>query len=113
MKLEEIKPYQKKISFIAKVISKTEERKVVSRLDDVEHKVCEVVLGDDTGIIYLTLWDDSISSLEINKVYSFQNLYSSEFKKSLRLNLGRFGEFDEVDQEITVNTDNKLSNDIQ
>ncbi|MDD3178300.1 MAG: hypothetical protein PHR26_02160 [Candidatus ainarchaeum sp.] len=112
MKLEEIKPYQKKISFLAKVISKTPERKVVSRLDDVEHKVCEVLLGDDTGIVYLTLWDDSINLLEIGKVYSFKNLYSSEFKKSLRLNLGRFGEFDIFNEDVVVDLDKKLSSDI-
>ena len=96
MKVKDIKPFQKKISLLCKVISKTEIRKVVSRLDEIEHKVCEALIGDDTGVVYLTLWDLSIEKLEEGKVYSFENLYSSEFKKSLRLNLGRFGELKEV-----------------
>ncbi|MDD4049551.1 MAG: hypothetical protein PHX47_00915 [Candidatus ainarchaeum sp.] len=112
MKVKDIKPFQKKISLLCKVISKTEIRKVVSRLDEIEHKVCEALIGDDTGVVYLTLWDLSIEKLEEGKVYSFENLYSSEFKKSLRLNLGRFGEFKEVSQEIEVNNENNISKEV-
>ena len=113
MKIKDIKPYQKKIDLVAKVIEKTEVRSVTSRLDNVEHKVCEALIGDETATIYLTLWDASIDKLENNKVYSFSNLYSSEFKKSLRVNLGRFGEFKELTQELQVNNDVKMSVDIE
>lgn len=113
MNVKDIKPFQKKISLVCKVVSKTELRKVVSRLDEVEHRVCEALIGDDTGTVYLTLWDNSIDVLLEGKVYSFENLYSSEFKKSLRLNLGRFGEFKEIDREISVDTENKLSKDVE
>lgn len=111
MKINEIKAYQKKIDFTALVLEKTELRKVVSKLDDVEHKVCEALVGDETGTVLLTLWDQAIDSLEVGKVYSFKNLYSSEFKKSTRLNLGRFGEFKLVDKKIDVNKENKISKD--
>lgn len=113
MKVKDVKQFQKKIDLICKIVSKTEIRKVVSKLDDVEHQVCEALIGDNTGTIYLTLWDSAINELQVNKVYSFTNLYSSEFKKSLRLNLGRFGEFKEVDQEVSVNLENKLSKETE
>lgn len=109
MKVSEIKNYQKKINLEAKVLEKTPVRTVISRLDNVEHKVCEALIGDDTGTIYLTLWDNAIDSLELEKVYSFKNLFSSEFKKSLRVNLGRFGEFEKIDKNIEVNKDNRMS----
>lgn len=112
MKIKDIKQFQKKITLLCKVLKKTPLRKVVSRLDDIEHNVCEALIGDETGTIYLTLWDASIERLEEGKVYSFENLYSSEFKKSLRLNLGRFGEFKEVFQEISVNLENQLSKEV-
>lgn len=112
MKVKDVKQFQKKISLICKVIEKTPLRKVISRLDEIEHKVCEALIGDETGTIYLTLWDDSINKLEDGKVYSFANLYSSEFKKSLRLNIGRFGEFKEVLQEMQVDLENKMSKDV-
>jgi len=95
MKINEIKSYQKKIDIVGNVVEKTPLRSVVSRLDNIEHKVCEAVIQDDTGKIYLTLWDDSIEKLEIGKTYIFSNLFSSEFKNELRVNLGRFGEFRE------------------
>jgi len=95
MKIKEIRPYQKKIDIVGEILEKTPLRSVTSRLDNVEHKVCEAKVGDDTGTIYLTLWDASIEKLVVGKTYSFNNLYSSEFKKELRVNLGRFGEFSE------------------
>ncbi len=112
MKVKDIRQFQKKITLTCKVILKTPLRKVVSRLDEIEHRVCEVLIGDDTGTVYLTLWDASIDSLYEGKVYLFENLYSSEFKKSLRLNLGRFGEFKEVLEDIIVNTENQMSKDV-
>jgi len=42
----------------------------------------------------LTLWDNVIDSIDIGKIYVFRNLYSSEFKNEVRLNLGRFGTFE-------------------
>ncbi len=102
MKVNEIKSYQKKIDVLGKVVSKTELREVSSRLDDTKHNVCEALIGDETGSIYLTLWDDAIDKLDVGQVYQFNNLFSSEFKKSLRLNIGRFGTFDKVDKEIDV-----------
>jgi replication factor A1 len=111
MKIEEIKSYQKKIDVIAKVLKKTDIRDVNSRLDSSVHKVCEAIIGDETGTIYLTLWDNSIDLIQVGKVYDFKNLFSSEFKRSLRLNIGRFGVFEEIKKDITVNDNNfKSSN---
>ncbi|HNW05718.1 MAG TPA: hypothetical protein PK655_03355 [archaeon] len=105
-KIRDIKHYQKKVDIVAKVIDKTNVREVVSKLDETRHKVCEVLIGDETGTIYLTMWDDAISKIEIGKTYIFRNLFSSEFQKSMRLNIGRFGEFEETDKQIDVNLDN-------
>jgi len=99
MKINEIKLYQKKIDIIGDVLEKTPLRSVTSRLDNVEHKICEAKISDDTGTIYLTLWDASIDNLQVGRKYSFTNLYSSEFKKELRINLGRFGEFNEIKEK--------------
>jgi replication factor A1 len=94
MKIKDIKPFQKKIDLIAKVVNKTEPRKVTSKIDNIEHTVCEAVLEDETGTILLTLWDNVIDTIDIGKIYVFRNLYSSEFKNEVRLNLGRFGTFE-------------------
>jgi replication factor A1 len=105
-KIRDIKHFQKKVDLIAKVIDKTNIREVTSKLDETKHKVCEVLIGDDTGTIYLTVWDEAISKIEIGKAYIFKNLFSSEFQKSMRLNIGRFGEFQETDAQIDVDLEN-------
>ena len=64
----------------------------------------------ETGVIFLTLWDDAIEKVEIGKTYKITNSYTNIFRSSLRLNLGKFGELSESDEEITeVNNDNNLS----
>jgi replication factor A1 len=68
--------------------------------------VCEILIGDDTGTIYLTLWDDAINKIELGKTYLFKNLFSSEFQKSIRLNIGRFGIFEELNKSIDVDLNN-------
>lgn len=105
-KIRDIKHFQKKVDLLAKVIDKTEIRDVTSKLDETKHKVCEVLIGDDTGTIYLTVWDEAIDKIQIGKTYIFKNLFSSEFQKSMRLNIGRFGEFEETDTSVDVATDN-------
>ncbi len=64
------------------------------------------MIGDDTGTIYLTLWDDAINKIELGKTYLFKNLFSSEFQKSIRLNIGRFGIFEELNKSIDVDLNN-------
>lgn len=113
MNIKDIKPYVKKLSLSVKVLEKTPIRKVTSKLDNVEHNVCEALLGDETGTVYLTLWDATIDKIEVGKSYDFTNLYSSEFKKSLRLNIGRFGEFKETSKEISVNLENQFSKPVE
>ncbi len=105
-KIRDIKHFQKKVYLVAKVIDKTNIREVVSKLDETKHKVCEVLIGDETGTIYLTMWDDAISKIQIGKTYLFRNLFSSEFQKSMRLNIGRFGEFEEFEKQMDVAVEN-------
>ncbi len=110
MKIEELKPYQKKIDVIVKTVEKNEVREVVSKLDDSRHRVTEALVGDETGAILLTLWDEAIDKAEIGKVYKIENGYTQFFKNSLRLSIGRFGKFEESKEEIEeVNTENNMS----
>ena len=114
MKIEELKPYQKKIELVVKVVSKAEPKEVKSRWDSSSHRMTEALVGDETGTVLLTLWDDSIDALEDGKTYVVSNAYTTLFKDSLRLNTGRFGEIQAATEEIsTVNTENKMSKDIE
>ncbi len=71
-------------------------------------------MGDKTGCILLTLWNEDIDKMENEKVYLLTNVYTSIFKGSLRLNVGRYGNMQAIDEEIPseVNEDNNLSNEV-
>jgi replication factor A1 len=112
MKISDLKPYMKKVNLNFKVIELTEIRSVKSMLDQIEHKVCEAKIADDSGAVYLTLWDKAIEEIQIQKTYSLENGFTSEFKKSLRVNIGRFGKIQEIQETIKPNTEKMFSAEI-
>lgn len=109
MKISELRPFAKKVELTVKALSKNEVREVSSKLDNSTHKVTEVVVGDDSGTILLTLWDDAIEKVEPGKAYKIANAFTSLFKNTLRLNLGRYGELSESTDDIQVNEQNNVS----
>lgn len=110
MKIGDLKNFSRKVYTVAKVISIGEVRAVTSRSDNSSHEVCEALIADDTGSVYLTLWDDNISQIEEDMILKLDNAYVNVFRGSMRLNLGRYGNFtvleeapfDEVDLENNV-----------
>ena len=110
MKVNELKPYQKKISLLVKIASTGEVREVVARLDNSLHKVAEALAGDETASIMLTLWDGEIDRAEKGKTYGIENAYTTVFRNSIRLNVGKYGKMEESGQQIgEVNVENNLS----
>jgi replication factor A1 len=109
MKISELRPFAKKVELTVKALSKNEIREVTSKLDNSTHKVTEVMVGDDSGTVLLTLWDDAIEKVEPGKAYKIANAFTSLFKNTLRLNLGRYGELSESEDDIQVNETNNMS----
>ncbi len=109
MKVEELGPRSRKVDLVFRVVSLGEERTVTSRRDGSEHRLVEATVGDETGTVIMTLWDDDIETVEEGNTYKLENGYTNVFKGSLRLNSGRYGEIKEVDEEIKVNEKNNIS----
>jgi len=110
IKVGELRTYSRRVNLIAKIIEKSEEREVTSRSDGSIHRVSDALAGDETGSVLLTLWDDDIDRFETEDVIQISNGYVNLFRGSMRLNIGRFGTAEKVDEEIdTVNTENNLS----
>jgi replication factor A1 len=110
MKIADLRPYQKKVDVTVKVLEKNEIREVTSKLDDSQHKVTEALVGDNTGTVLLTLWDDIIDKTEEGKSYKIGNAYTQLFKNSLRLNIGRYGTIEETSEETgQINEQNNIS----
>ena len=98
MKIGDLKSYSRKVYTVAKVISIGEPREVTSRKDNTTHQVCEALVADDTGSVYLTLWDDSIDAVEEDMVLKLDNAYVNVFRGSMRLNLGKYGSYEVLDE---------------
>jgi replication factor A1 len=110
LKIGDLKPGFRNINTIVEVVSVGEPRVVFSQRDRSEHKVTEALVGDSTGAVLLTLWDDQITRFIPGEEFEIRNGYTSLFKGSLRLNIGRYGEVEKVEDKIEeVNTDKNLS----
>lgn len=107
VKVSDLKPYLEKVYLKAKIVEMGEIREVSRG----ERRVADALVGDDTGCIYLTLWDDSIEEFKVGDGIHIENGYVSVFRGSMRLGAGRFGTVTKIEEELPeVNTSNNISN---
>ena len=74
-----------------RVLKKIMDREVFSRRDLSKHRLVELLVGDETGTIILTLWDSDADKVEVDRNYRLIGGYVTRFRGSLRLNLSRRG----------------------
>jgi len=111
VKVESLDPESRQVNVEVKVVSKGQARETVSRRDGSTHRVVDALVGDETGSVYLTLWDDNIDKVNENDTITVKNGYVSLFRGSMRLNIGRYGSLETGAPPIeNVNADNNLSN---
>jgi len=109
-KVGELRTYSRRVNLIAKVVGKGEEREVSSRSDGRTYRLAELLIGDETASVLLTLWDENVDRFDVGDVIQIRNGYVNLFRGSLRLNIGRYGEVEMVEDEIAeVNVENDLS----
>lgn len=111
VKVGELTPNSKAVNVIVKVVSKGEVRSTTSGRDYTAHRVVDALVGDETGSVYLNLWDDNIDKIKEGDVVKVKNGYVNLFRGSMRLNIGRYGSFEVVAEPLVkeVNTENNLS----
>jgi replication factor A1 len=110
VKVENLDLNSRRVNLTVKVLSKSEPRETVSRADGSTHRVADVLVGDETGCLYLTLWDENIEKVNEGDVIDLKNAYISLFRGSMRLNVGRYGSLENSESTIgEVNTENNLS----
>ena len=105
-KIFELKPFQGGVNLIFKVLKKGYVRKI--RKND--SLVSECLIGDDTGTILLTVWDEDIEMLESGEYYSISNGFVNIHRGNLKLNKKRNGEIEPFpSQDYEINSQNNLS----
>ncbi|MFX1560579.1 MAG: hypothetical protein ACFFBL_08315 [Promethearchaeota archaeon] len=73
------------------VIEKGKPRLVTARATGKPHLLSECVVGDESGIIILTLWNDDIDEVEVGKTFELQNGYINIYDECMSLSKGRWG----------------------
>ena len=111
VKIGELTPNSRAVNVTAKVVSKGEVRSTTSGRDYSAHRVVDALVGDETGCVYLNLWDDNIDKVKEGDVLKIKNGYVNLFRGNIRLNIGRYGSFEVVTEPIIkeVNTENNVS----
>ena len=107
-KVGDLTPQSKAVNVTAKVVSKTEIREIPMGRDGSAHKVSDALIGDETGVVYLTLWDDNIEKVNEADTVRIENGYVTLFKGNIRLNIGKLEPAKEP-LTVEVNTENNVS----
>ena len=119
-KLEEIKltkiadltPRSKRVNLKVRVLEKDEPKIVFSRATGEQHRVAEALVGDETGVILMSLWNETIEKVETDATYMLKNAKITIFNNTMRLALGRLGSIDRVPEDIPeeqINRENNMS----
>lgn len=113
-KIAELTPDSRAVNVLAKVISKSEVRDIAAGRDGSAHRVSDALVADETGCVYLTLWDDNITKVNEGDMVSVKNGYINLFRGNMRLNIGRYGTLEISDQALPgeANTTNNISNQV-
>jgi hypothetical protein len=83
------------------LIRKGKRRVVTQRSVGRKHEISDCVIGDPTGIINLTLWNEDIGEVEQGKTYELQNGYINLYDECMTLSKGKRGIYTESIQPFT------------
>jgi replication factor A1 len=110
VKVKDLTPQSRRVNLLVKVMSVGEPKEIPSRFGGEPKKVAEACVGDETGTVLLSLWQEQIGSVSEGDVLSIENGYVSLVQGHMRLNIGKYGKMTKSDQEIkNVNTEVDLS----
>ena len=116
VKIENITSESSQVNFIAKVIS-VFDVKEFTRNDGTVGRVGNVIVGDETGKIRLTLWDNmtdiiTAGKIKVGQTYQISG-YSKQGYSGMEVNIGNNGVLAECDDEINVAANNQKIKDIK
>jgi len=95
-KVSDLKDGMRKVDLDATVISIGETRNVNLKAGG-QSKVASITLGDETGEIMLSLWNEEIDKVTVGAKVSIRNGYMSSYNGRAQLNVGRFGSLEVID----------------
>jgi replication factor A1 len=112
IKIKDLEPKMSNIATTFKIVEIGEPREVNSRRSYETHRVADAIVGDETGIVKVPLWNESIDEMKVGKTYRLEDGYTGLFRGNLQLKIGRHSKVAEADEEIeSVNNDVDMSSE--
>ncbi|MFW6383245.1 MAG: hypothetical protein ACOCZQ_01235, partial [Nanoarchaeota archaeon] len=59
---------------------------------------------DDTGKVFVTLWNEQIDQVSVGDKVKFENAYVNEFRGDMQITTGKFGTFEVIGKTETTTT---------
>lgn len=116
VKIENITAESGPVNFVAKVVS-VFDTKEFTRNDGTIGRVGNIIVGDETGKIKVTLWDNMADLIKDGKIEIGQNLQISGYAKQgysgVEVNIGNNGVLAESEEEVDVTASNQKIKDIK
>jgi len=109
VKVKDLTPEAKNVNINVKVVSAGDERSISSKFGG-ERRLKEFTVGDETGVVVMTLWEDQVGLASEGDSLQIENGYISLVRGNMRLNIGKYGKFAKAKDPIaTVDTKNDMS----
>lgn len=109
VKISELTPESKRVNIRAKVLNVGETREIPNRFGPT-NRVCEATVGDASGCVILSLWNDQIGTINQGDNIAIENGYVSLVRGHIRLNTGKYGKITPTEEDIAdVNEENNIS----
>jgi replication factor A1 len=99
VKVDDLSPASKRVNIVVKVLDVGEPKEVPSKMGG-SRTLAEARVGDETGTVLMTLWQDQIEQVSPGDVLLIDNGFMSLVRGHLRLNVGRYGSMSTVDEDI-------------
>ena len=87
-KIDELDGTERSVDILAKIVYS--EVKDIQTKDGNKRTIISGILGDETGTVSFTLWDDH-PVLEKDSVYEFKNCYTRKWNDDVQVNIGNNG----------------------
>lgn len=103
-KIKDLTPTSKQVNLLAKVVALGEQKEITPRYG-ATRRLVEATIGDETGTVILTLWEDQINAVAKDDIVQIDNGFVSLVRGHVRLNVGKYGTLVKAEQDLPeVNT---------
>ena len=95
MKVDELTPRTSRVNMPVKVLSLDEPRSM-----DNGTMICEGLVGDETGTVIMSFWNDEIENIEDGMTINLKDARANLVRGHLRLSLGKHGSMKASDNDL-------------